>query len=287
MKVVSCAPATAFTATRRHCSPTLEESTLTYQCILVVADDSPASRRALRAAAEVAAAAHASLAPLQLVDEPWPFIDPGEVETKRALRSGAWQVVARERVATELLRRVAELPSRPTAVLPLVRFGTPGVDIARAAEDEAADLIVMGSAPAGVLDDVLLRTRVPCLIVPPTWNGWRRLVVWGDVYREAFAFAGLFRSDVIVVDTEPQVAAAGTDRVEAAARKAFAVWHKAPGTGGLDLLSLHGDPATQALDIARSERADVLVVPYVRGAGAGVATAIARAADCAVLLVPA
>jgi nucleotide-binding universal stress UspA family protein len=260
---------------------------LSYKCILAVVDDATAGRRALRAAAEIAAAAHATLAPLRLVDEPWPFIDPGEVEAKRALRGGAWQVVARERVAAELHRRVAELPSRPPTVLPLVRFGAPAVDIARAAEDEAADLIVMGTAPAGVLDDVLLRTRVPCLIVPPAWDGWRRLVVWGEVYREAFAFAELFRSDVIVVDAEPQRAAAGADRVEAAARKAFAVWYKAPGTGGLDLVSLHGDPATQTLDIARSERADVLVLPYPRGAGAGVVSAAARAADCAVLLVPA
>jgi nucleotide-binding universal stress UspA family protein len=228
----------------------------------------------------VAAAAQAGLAALRLVDEPWPFIEPGEVEAKRALRSGTWQRVAQHRVGDELRRLAAELPLGLQGFTPLVRFGPPAVEIPHAAEAVAADLIVFGTAPAGIIDDVILRTRLPCLVVPPEWRGWSRVVVLGEVYREAFAFADLFHSDVVVVDHEPQLA-------ETAANKAFAVWAKLPGTGAFDLVVHQGDAAARALDAGRAERADVLVLPYARGPAAAAAVEVARRAPCAVLLVPA
>jgi nucleotide-binding universal stress UspA family protein len=250
-----------------------------YRSILVLAEESQSGTRALRAGAAVAAAAHAGLAALRLVDEPWPFVEPGEVEAKRALRSGAWQRVAQHRVGDELRRLAAELPPGLQGFTPMVRFGPPAVEIPHAAEAVGADLIVFGTAPAGIIDDVILRTRLPCLIVPPDWRGWSRLVVVGEAYREAFAFADLFHSDVVVVDHEPQLA-------ETAANKAFAVWAKLPGTGAFDLVVHQGDAATRALEAARAERADVLVLPYARGPAAAAAVEVARRATCAVLLVP-
>lgn len=253
---------------------------MSYRGILALVEESQSGIRALRAGAAVATAARAQLAALRLVEDPWPFIEPGDVEAKRALRGGAWQRVAQHRVSDELRRLAAEASVRPEQFTPLVRFGPPAGEIPHAVEAVGADLVVFGTAPAGVIDDVILHTRVPCLVAPPDWRGWSRLVVVGDVYREAFAFAELFGSDVVVVDHEPQLA-------ETAANKAFAVWAKLPGTGAFDLVVQQGDAATRALDAARAERADVLVLPYARGTAAAAAVEVARRAPCAVLLVPA
>lgn len=280
MKVVSRHSATAF----MPAGPVLarEEATMVFERILAVVDASPAGTRAVRAGAALAAAARAELGVLRVIEDPWPFIAPGEVEAKRALRDDAWQIVATGRVAEEIRRMTAGLPASPARITPLVRFGPPAVEIARAAEAYRPHVIVVGTAPTGVID-------VPCLVVPPEWRGWKRVVVWGEVFREAFAFAALFRSDVVVVDAEPDLVPAGRDdhnSAEGTARRAFAVWAKVPGTGAFDVVLGHGDPVTQAMAVARSERADVLVIEYPRVAGASAAAAIAHRAPCAVLLVP-
>jgi len=271
---------------------------MAYRKILAAVEDSPTGAHVLRSASTIASAAHAELIALRLVDDPWPFIEPGEVEAKRAMRDSSWQHVATARV-TDQLNELSESEGIGSVdVTTAVRFGLPRTEIAHAAEIDQVDLVVLGRSPAGppepapqtwALDGTLRRAHVPCLIVPPGPRAWRRIVVLGDggirmgeVLKAAFGFASLFRSDVVVVESEAQLERAG--------RKAFAVWAALPGAGGFDLMVRPGDPATHALDAARAERADVLVFGYPRGEGidgTSVAARIVRGAPCAVLAVPA
>lgn len=75
---------------------------MTYKKVLAAVPDSPVSADVLRAGSDIANAAGAALIALRLVDDPWPYIEPGEVEAKRALRDNAWHRVATGRVTDEL-----------------------------------------------------------------------------------------------------------------------------------------------------------------------------------------
>jgi nucleotide-binding universal stress UspA family protein len=268
---------------------------MTYKKVLAAVPDSPVSADVLRAGSDIANAAGAALIALRLVDDPWPYIEPGEVEAKRALRDNAWHRVATGRVTDELHELSAQTSG--VAATPAVRIGPPRDEIARSADADRADLIVLGRPPVGppepapstwALDGTLRRARVPCLIVPPGHRGWQRIVVladgslaMADVLKAAFALAGLFRSDVVVVETAPESERDG--------RKAFAEWARLPGAGAFDVRVHQGDPATAAADAARAERADVIVMGYPRGAGITDASPLARivrGAPCAVLAVP-
>lgn len=272
-----------------------DRGTMSYRTILAAIPDSPVGADVLRAGDAIATAARAELIALRLVDDPWPFVEPGEVEAIRALRDNAWQGVASGRV-TEALEELSARTVAGTAT-PAVRFGAPRDEIARSAELDQADLIVLGRPPAGppeptpvtwALDGTLRQARVPCLIVPPGPRAWRRIVVPADssiavaqVLKATFTFAALFRSDVIVVETTPESERDG--------RAAFTEWARLPGAGSFDMRVRAGDPVRAALEAAQAERADVLAIGYPRGAGlagASAAARIVRGAPCAVLAVP-
>ena len=267
-----------------------------YRKILAAIQDAPDGADVLKAGSEIAAAARAELVALRLVDDPWPYIEPGDVETKRAFRDNAWHRVAEARVTDQLLELASQATVATVDVTAAVEFGPPRDAIARAAETEHADLVILGRPPVGAsptprtwaLDGTLRGARVPCLIVPPGPHAWRRFVVLSDgtvatgtVLHKAFGLAALFRSDVVVIEMAPDI--------ERDSRKAFALWAALPGTGTFDVVSLSGDPAQKALDAARAEYADVIVVGYPRGQGIAdqsVTARIVRGAPCAVLAIP-
>lgn len=267
-----------------------------YRKILAAVQDSPSGADVLRVGSEVAAAARAELVALRLVDDPWPYIEPGDVETKRAFRDNAWQRVAEARVTDQLLELASQATVATVDVTAAVKFGPPRDAVARAAETEHADLVILGRPPVDApatpntwtLDGTLRGARVPCLIVPPGPHAWRRLVVVGDgtiamgeVLKGAFRFAALFRSDVVVAETDPEIERDG--------RKAFASWAALPGTGSFDVRIRQGDAVEQAIAAARAEHADLLVIGYPRGEGLdgdSVAARTVRAAPCPVLAIP-
>jgi len=278
---------------------------MTYHKIMTAVDESPAGAHALRVGDQLAAAAEAQLVVLRVVDEPWRFVAPGEVEVKRALRDNAWEKVAAVQVSDELRQLAASEDLSIRHVATAVRFGTPGIEIARSAEQERADLIVLGRQPAGphhlpptggTIEGTLRWARVPCLIVPFGDRTWRRVLVLshegvaaGDVLAQAFRFAEVFGSEVTVLDVEPQLAVAGGSGTEVVARKAFTVWARLPGTGAFDVVVREGDPATEILRAAREQQADLLVIGYGRGEDVDAVSAgarIVRRARCAVLAVP-
>ena len=277
---------------------------MSYGKLLVVADDSAAGVHAVRVALQAAAAAAAELVVLRVVDDPWPFIEPGEVETKRALRDGAWKRVAADRVSDELSHLVASLGGSGVRATPVVRFGAQDAEVARCAELEHADLIILGRRAAGApdwktathtLEGTLQRTRVPCLIVQPGQPSWRRIVVigdtnaaTGDVLERTFAFAWIFGSEVTVVEVE-QAALADVNRTETVARKAFALWARLPRAGTFDVVVREGDGVSATLEAARELDASVLVAGYRRSDGIdplGVLGGILDRASCTILAVP-
>lgn len=274
---------------------------MTYRRVLAAVDESPAAAHAFRVADQIAAAAEADLVALRVVDEPWRFIEPGEVEVKRALRDNAWVQVAAAQVSDELRQLAVVEQIRTTRLATAVGFSAPSIEIARAAETEHADLIVLGQRhasrperqPAGhTTDGTLQRARVPCLIVPFGQRTWRRVLVLsrdgaatGAILEQAFTFAGLFVCEVTVLEVQPHLALAGGGPTETLGRKAFALWARMPGTGAFDVISREGDPATEILRVAREELADLLVIGCSEP-GAGETARIVEHAPCAVLTVP-
>lgn len=271
---------------------------MTYRRVVAAVDESPAAVHAFRVADQIAAAAEADLVALRVLDEPWRFIEPGEVEVKRALRDNAWVTVAAAQMSDELRQLAVAEDIRTTRLATAVRFGAPSIEIARAAETEHADLIVLGRRhasrperqPAGhATDGTLQRARVPCLIVPFGQRTWRRVLVVshgaGAILEQAFAFADLFVSEVTVLEVEPHLALAGEGPAESLGRKAFALWARMPGTGAFDVISREGDPATEILRVAREELADLLVIGCSESPVEETAR-IVEGAPCAVLTVP-
>jgi nucleotide-binding universal stress UspA family protein len=277
---------------------------MAYQRIVAAVDESPAGVHALRVGGQIAAGAEAELIALRVVDDPWRFIEPGEVEAKRALRDNSWAKVAAARVSDELRQLIASAGIPIRLARPDVRFGLPAVEIARWAELDEADLIVLGRQPVGpherrpagrTIEGTLRRARVPCLVVPFGQRSWHRILVLahdgpaaGDVLDQAFAFSEVFASEVVVVDTEPQLVGAG-GYGEPMARRAFATWARLPRAGTIDVLTCEGEGAAELLKAARERQADLLVIGLRRGErvdDTGEAARILQRTPCAVLTVP-
>jgi nucleotide-binding universal stress UspA family protein len=266
-----------------------------FRKIVVAVDESPAAVHALRQAAVIAEAAGAQLVALTVVEDPWRQVEPAEVEGFRRIHGPTPADVAEDRARTALDAQVRSAlgPGRAGVA---VQFGLAAVEVARRAELEGADLLVLGRQPVGelarrptgrTLRGTLARARMPCLVVPFGQRGWRRVLAAlatgpaaAAVEEVATAFAALWGEAPQSVHAEP----GGGTGVAATSRAANGPATVTAGT------IVYGDPVGEVLKAAREHGTDTLVIGYHRGettAEAGrVAPHLLERAPCAVLTVP-
>jgi len=171
--------------------------------------------------------------------------------------------------------------------------GVPAVEIARAAEREAADLIIIEREPLEVVEGAVRRARVPCLVVPREEPTFRRILAAVDggpdsaeILSLAAAIGELFGGDVTSVHVEPCAP------VQSATRSwAWGADRAAVATAGT-LLVRSGDPVAEIVKLVHEEGIDLLVHGHHRCGPANghetgsVAARLLRRAPCAVLTVP-
>jgi len=262
--------------------------------IVAAVDQTPAGVHALRTGAILADAAGADLIALRIVGDPWSSVRPDEVERLREHKGRAPADIAETCCVTELRQLIADTIGAARAE-PVVHFGNPGIELARWAGLEGADLLILGRQPMGLCErrpagrtiaGTLQQSSVPCLIVPFGQRTWRSVVavIEADaptpaVLDAARAFAALWGEQPATVQIEP----AGERRSLVAATH-----------GGAPMMEegpvFFTDPVGETLKVAREDLADVLVVGYPRGeevtAALGLARRLLERAPCAVLMVP-
>jgi nucleotide-binding universal stress UspA family protein len=281
--------------------------------LLVATDLSPRSDRAVRRAADLARSLGAELVLLYVVDDDQPA-DLAEAERGEAL------ALLRGR-ASELAEMMRDLPARV-----LVEAGDTSDGIIRAAEAEAADLILVGAQRRSPLRDILAGTTAervlrhghrPVLVVnrPPS-APYRRILaavdldeISGHALRRAamlglldgadltvlHAFRALGRGTLMLADASEEAIA---DHLQARASEARAEIAAFLAGLGLDhlppprMVVEEGKPAAVVREVAERLRPDlVLLGTRRRGAlhNAVLGSVAARAVaelDCDVLLVP-
>ncbi len=183
--------------------------------------------------------------------------------------------------------------------------GIPPIEIARAAESRGVDLIVLGRdfpcpldprRDGNTADGTVRRARVPCLLVPPGQQAFRRVLaaVDGgpdsqDVIGAAHLVGRVFDAAVRVVQVEEPVPA-GVGAPAWSHEPPASV--SAPPGGECDTIVCQGDPVSEILRVARQQHIDLLVFGHHRGgpvrahATSGVAARLLQRAPCAVLTVP-
>jgi nucleotide-binding universal stress UspA family protein len=197
-----------------------------------------------------------------------------------------------------MLEQIVQASIGPGRARLAVKFGVPGVELARWAELDGADLLVLGRQRSGelarrptgrTLAGTLARARVPCLLVPFGQRTWRRVLAAlgtgpaaASVDEVARAFASLWDAVPQCVHAEPS-----SSTVPAS----FAVARAEGGQTTMVAATLpHGDPIGEVLKAARDQNTDTLVIGYHRGetvAEAGrVAPHLLERSPCAVLTVP-
>jgi nucleotide-binding universal stress UspA family protein len=215
--------------------------------------------------------------------------------------------------AVDQLRRWVEAdlpPLDPTpAMTYALAYGLPGIEITRVAEQQQADLLVVGrkqrSRMARLLlgdtaDAVARRSRVPCLFVPPRRQGVRRFLVEVEgsergtiVQKLADNLAREVGAELRLVTVEPVYAGEPVGLAAALpATRSTRVQARVRDTLGRELEVRRGEPADQILQAAQETDPDVLVLGCHRGGPAGLieggstARHVIHAAPCAVLTVP-
>jgi nucleotide-binding universal stress UspA family protein len=267
---------------------------MSYRTIVAAVDQTPAGVHALRAAADLAEAAGARLVALSIVSDPWSHLKPQEVETLRGPRGPAPSDVAEARCLADL-RQLIDTTIGTGRAEARVRFGIPAIEVARSAQLEEADLIVLGRQPLGafekrpaglVLRETLQRASVPCLIAPFGQRSWRRALAVveaapGDaaVLAAAKTLAALWQEEPAIV----RVAAVG-------ARSMAPIPAGAAGAIAALPEVVQADPVAEALKTARRESMDVLVLAHARGSADTplpfMVERLVERAPCAVLTVP-
>src|SRR5574341_1632117 len=246
--------------------------------LVVGVDGTPRGEHALRAAARLAG--------------------PGVAITALTVVQGTESAIEPQAI-TPLVTAVAGARHR-------VRLGAAAIEIPRFAEQEAADLIVLGrcpNAPAALrrtgttTEGILRRARVPVLIVPegqPIAGSLLAAVPagmeCGEILEAAAALAGRLKSQLQVLHVQPEFALAGVPTRSGLTTVRTEIAKHA--LGSPDLLVRRGDPAREILDVVRAQRTDVLVIGRRHGAAAldreadSVAARVLAQARCAVLVVP-
>jgi nucleotide-binding universal stress UspA family protein len=270
--------------------------------------NTPAPRAAL-AAAEVAALAGADLTVLTVLRDPWELVRADEVEGLRRTHLGSPAAVATQRAVARLKEVAAPAVLSAPRVSYQAAFGWPSVEIARRAEEIAADLIVIGrgvdvvqSKEESVTAATLRRSRVPVLVAPLHHRVYRRILVCVDESPHAFpvldaalAMSQYADAHLVALHVEP------SDHGEPMPGERRP-WqrHLAQAFGGCgtavaeyETIVCHGDAATAILARATADDADLIVFGYRHGLHYGDAAAIGtvavrllRRAECALLAVP-
>ncbi|MFI5210620.1 MAG: universal stress protein [Gemmatimonadales bacterium] len=253
-----------------------------YQCIVAATDGTAAARHAVEVAARLASQSGARLRLLSVVPAP-----------------------ASVAAASTDPPHAGPFPDLPAGkVETAVAVGLPGVEIARYAETEHADLLVLGRpfrshASRRLLGDtgdaVARRAAAPCLFVPPVdrfpervlaaLDGTERgLIVMKTASDYARAAAGRLRAITVEpsMDNEPHHLAsalptARSERLSQALDRLFfedpsllKVWDRRNQAGDGHLLGVRrGDPVAQILEEVESTTADVLAVGFHRGGPPG------------------
>lgn len=275
--------------------------------ILATIDLSAPSHQALVAAGELAACAKAEIIILSVIRNPWDLIHPDEVEPLRRTHGGSPADLAAAR-ATERLRHTVDAGGIPApAISYRIAFGVPGIEIPRVAEEEHADVVVVGrTAAAGprspaqrVTDATLRRSRVPVLVAPLTHRVYQRVLACVDdspnaptVLSAALGVAECLHAHPLALHVQP----AGVPPESSGDRPHWLRrLEQAGGEGGTTVAACEtvvreGSPATEILAAADAVSADVIVIGYCRGMSLdddnGVAVRVLRRAACAVLAVP-
>ncbi|HTR20000.1 MAG TPA: universal stress protein [Gemmatimonadales bacterium] len=274
------------------------------QRILAAVDLSTSTPRAVLTAAELAAGARAELVVLTVIGDPWAFVEAGEVEGQRRAHIGSFSGLAASR-ATKRLRELtssAILPAR--AVEFRTAFGVPAIEIIRCAQEESADLIVLGRPAVdpgrppekSVTAAVLQRSRVPVVLAPLHHVTVHRVVAAVDggppslvaeIRDVAETLAGTYGASIAALHVERP----GTAPV------AGSSWEMPPGGGTAvatqwEVLLRHGEPVHEILAAIEEHQVDLLVVGYRRGAAVSggpencIAGQVLRRASCAAVAVP-
>ncbi len=291
--------------------------------ILVAVKPTSPQTQALRAAAQLAAAARAPLVVLAVTDSPWKLIGPEEeAYTGRMPSRGELIALAADRLS-QRVAALLDIPLGADRVTHRVGIGLAAVEIARWSETEGADLIVLGREAhglGGTIEGTVRRARVPCLIAAagqdPLCGRILAAVAAGpdsvDVLEAAFAIGRSCGNKVLALHVERAVTISGVApsraesmrHSEALAGAVAAAWGhdttvlaSTPGEAleaaeACDLMVRQGDPVAEILRAVREERAELLVHGYHRGVHVNghetscIAARLLQRAPCAVLTVP-
>ena len=267
---------------------------------------SPGPRAAL-AGAEIAALAHAELVVLTVLRDPWEVLRPEEIEGFRRLHAGSPASIAMERSGNRLKELVGPAVLPAHSVTYRVAFGLPSVEIARSAEETAADLIVIGcgdevvqSGRESVTAATLRRSRVPVLVAPLRHRVYRRILACVDdspnasaVLDAALAMAEYQGSHVTALHVDPSAAGSASPDGGRWTRGRDRRDDRGTAVAECETAVRQGDPATEILAQAASDNTDLIVFGYRRGLHYGssgaigtVAVRLLRRAECGLLAVP-
>ena len=195
-----------------------------------------------------------------------------------------------------------------TAPLVAETAGIPSIEIARFAESTGADLLILGRKPRSstarrllgdTADAVARRSALPCLFVPGADDASGRMLAALDGTERGFAVLRPALDLALVLGV-------GLDLVtveRASAREPVPAAFEAPGRRTENLIRLlgplagtlhlrRGDVVAEILDEIEVRRPRILVLGYRRGGppgpveGASVARRLAHRAPCAVLTIP-
>ena len=274
-----------------------------FEQIVVAADETEASRGAIRTALRWAAEADARVTILT-VSEP-------RALSAFAIAAGSPARDPDRPPALESMQRwlLPELAREPTWPTPehAAAMGVPGIEIARFADEASADLLVLGrkqrSTAARLLvgdtaDAVARRSRVPCLFVPAAVGVPTRVLVALDGSARGLAVLSATRSIAQALDAGLElltVESAWPDEPPELARSlpsARSVNLRRMLNGDGDALRVRrGDVVAEILRDVTATGAQVLAVGYHRGGPPGVlelgsvARRLAHLAPCAVLTI--